>query len=146
MKNKLPNKAFTLIELLVVIGLLTILLSIVLIAINPNRQFTQARDTQRRSDVNALLNAVHQYAADHNGYVPIGISTTEQYIASSAADLCSALIPTYIANLPTDPSFSAVTSCSGAYNSGYYISRDGTSGRITVSSPFAELGTISYTR
>lgn len=146
MKNKLPNKAFTLIELLVVIGLLTILLSIVLIAINPDRQFTQARDTQRRSDVNALLNAVHQYAADHNGYVPIGISTTEQYIASDGADLCTSLVPTYIAKLPTDPMQAPVTDCSGSYNSWYYVTRDATSGRITVSAPWAELGTISYTR
>ncbi|MDP3941896.1 MAG: type II secretion system protein, partial [bacterium] len=56
------TKGFTLIELLVVIGILAVLLAITLIAINPARQFSQANNTKRRSDVNALLNAVHEYA------------------------------------------------------------------------------------
>ena len=47
------KKGFTLIELLVVIGILAVLLTIVLIAINPGRQFAQANNTKRRSDVNA---------------------------------------------------------------------------------------------
>jgi prepilin-type N-terminal cleavage/methylation domain-containing protein len=62
MKSKnistLPRKGFTLIELVVVIGILAVLLTIVLVAINPARQFKQANDTKRRSDVNAILNAV----------------------------------------------------------------------------------------
>jgi len=60
--NKL-NKGFTLIELLVVIGILAILLAITLIAINPARQFGQANDTKRRSDLTAILNALGQYSA-----------------------------------------------------------------------------------
>ena len=42
------KQGFTLIELLVVIGILTVLLAIVLIAINPGKQFSQANNTQRR--------------------------------------------------------------------------------------------------
>jgi prepilin-type N-terminal cleavage/methylation domain-containing protein len=69
------NKGFTLIELVVVIGILVILFAITLAAINPARQFAQARDTQRRNDVNAILNAVHQYAAsENNGVVPSAIN------------------------------------------------------------------------
>src|SRR5258708_40088409 len=68
MKN-IPSsqRGFTLIELLVVIGVLAVLLAIVLIAINPARQFSQANNTKRSSDVNAILNSVHEYAADNKG-------------------------------------------------------------------------------
>ena len=56
----MPHKGFTLIEILIVIGIIAILSSIVIIAVNPARQFAQARDTKRQSDVNAILNAVYQ--------------------------------------------------------------------------------------
>jgi prepilin-type N-terminal cleavage/methylation domain-containing protein len=76
----LPNikssKGFTLIELIVVIGMLTILFAIVLVAVNPGRQFAASRNTARSNDVNAILNSVHQYAADHNGVLPAAITVT----------------------------------------------------------------------
>src|SRR5258706_9045537 len=71
--TSLYQKGFTLIELLVVIGILAVLLAIVLIAINPAKQFSQANNTKRRSDVNAILNAIDQYAADNHGSVPTQI-------------------------------------------------------------------------
>src|SRR3954468_500341 len=64
------QKGFTLIELLVVIGILAILLAITLIAINPARQFSQANNTKRSSDVNAILNAIGQYQAENHGALP----------------------------------------------------------------------------
>src|SRR6266436_9219018 len=94
------EKGFTLIELLVVIGILAILLAITLIAINPAKQFSQSNNTKRRSDVNAILNAVDQYAADNKGALPSGITTTDQIITNAAADLCSSLVTKYLAALP----------------------------------------------
>ena len=73
-------KGFTLVELIVVIGILAALLAIVLVAINPGRQFAQANNTQRRSDVNAILNSVSQYAADNRGALPTGIDLTPRTI------------------------------------------------------------------
>jgi type IV pilus assembly protein PilA len=143
MKNmKTFNKGFTLIELLVVIGILATLLAITLIAINPARQFAQANNTKRRSDVLQLLNAVHQYAADNQGQFPTGLtaSAAAAPIANTGTDVCTAIMPTYISALPTDPSLNTnpVTDC-GTYDTGYTVSRDA-QGRITVAAPSAELG------
>lgn len=156
LKNK--NKGFTLIELLIVIGILTILLAITLVAINPARQFAQANNTQRQSNVNAILNAVHEYASDHKGTLPTGITSTLKTITSTAGatnvDLCSLLVPTYIADIPVDPTAGtktpATSLCSDAgatYASGYTIVASGSASRVTVTAPSAELGvTISITR
>jgi len=143
------NKGFTLIELLVVIGILATLLAITLIAINPARQFAQANNTKRRSDVLQLLNAVHQYAAENQGQFPTGLtaSAAAAPIADTGTDICTAIMPTYISALPTDPSLNTnpVTDCA-TYDTGYTVARDA-QGRITVAAPSAELGqTISVVR
>ena len=144
------NKGFTLIELLVVIGILAVLLAITLIAINPARQFSQANNTKRRSDVNSILNAIHQYAADNKGTLPTGITTATLFIASTGADICAAIVPQYIAALPSDPTTTAgtnTTNCATAYSTGYDVSRSATNSRVTVSAPGAELTeTITVTR
>ncbi len=140
---------FTLIELLVVIGILAVLLAIVLIAINPARQFSQARDTQRWSDVNAILNAVHQYYAD-NGSLPSSITTTPTKMGDGVGEIniCSDLVTTYLAAMPYDPSASgaAYTSCA-SYDTGYNISKSATNNRLTVAAPSAEIeSSITVTR
>src|SRR5471030_1231434 len=119
------QKGFTLIELLVVIGILAVLLSIVLIAINPAKQFSQANNTKRRSDVNAILNAIDQYAADNSGTLPGGITagTTGVDIKKTAgADICASLVTKYMAALPVDPltnNGTPVTDCTSAYDTNY---------------------------
>lgn len=149
------QKGFTLIELLVVIGILAVLLAIVLIAINPARQFAQANDTQRASDVNTILNGVSQYIVDNNGTVPGVITATPTVIGSDTAngqvDLCTLLVPTYIADLPLDPQTgsespaNSVCTTSGAeYNTGYSISV--ANGRVTVSAVGQNTPAIAVTR
>jgi type IV pilus assembly protein PilA len=162
-RNKIrPRTGFTLIELVVVMGILAALLAIVLVAINPARQFSQANNTQRRSDVNAILNAVHQYAASNRGALPTGIDTTTRTICGptgtlacptlTSVDICASTVPTYVADLPRDPTTGTVTGtppCTTAtdYYTGYTIVRTAAANRITVAAPSAELSeTINVTR
>ena len=148
--NNTLQKGFTLIELLVVIGILAILLSITLIAINPAKQFSQANDTKRRSDVNAILNSIDQYAADNKGQLPTGVTATLQTISNTGADVCSSLITKYLAALPVDPltnNGTAIATCSAAYATNYQVVKSATDNRVTVSAPATENGAIiSVTR
>ena len=154
-RNILKNqKGFTLIELLVVIGILAILLAITLIAINPARQFGQANDTKRRSDANAILNAIGQYSASNTGNLPAEVAALT---ASGAAttlnstnfpNLCGQLTPTYVPALPADPTLNnqaGITTCGGSWDTGYALQRD-VNNRITVSAPSAYSGPITVTR
>jgi len=143
------RRGFTLIEILVVMGILATLLAIALVAINPARQFAQANNAQRRSDINAILNAIHQYASDNRGTPPSGITTATLTLASSGTstvDLCSDLVSTYLADLPLDPTAGsespADTLCSDSgatYDTGYTVSKSASNNRVTVSAPNAEL-------
>jgi len=161
------QEGFTLIELLVVIGILAILLAITLFALNPGQHFKNSRNAQRSSDVRALLDAIYQYEASNSGSLPSGLSTmtagTAYSLASSGAnfvDLCqissgsAILVPTYLADLPSDPSQTTPKTPSGvncrsttAYNTGYTLTKSATGNRFTVAAPLAEnSATISVTR
>lgn len=151
MKYILPKakQGFTLVELLVVIGILTVLLSIVLVAINPDKQLKQANDTKRRSDVLAILNAISQYAADNKGALPTAITTSSKTIANGAtnADICADLTTTgnYIAQMPVDPTTGSWTDCTD-YDTGYTVIKT-SNGRVTVTATAEIAGqTISVTR
>ncbi len=151
---------FTLIELLLVIGIIAILASIVIVAINPNRQLGQSRDAQRRSDVNTLLNAIYQYSIDNNGQLPgvlsgAGLATGTNCTNSTGCFICmdtacrantSTIGPkaalarfltgSYVVAMPQDPRLRGLSTASGGIT-GYKVFKD-TTGRITVWAPYAE--------
>jgi prepilin-type N-terminal cleavage/methylation domain-containing protein len=150
------RRGFTLIEVLVVIGIIAVLAAVVLVAVNPARQFKLARDTQRTSNVNAILNAIHQNIAEHRGLFVCGgaarvIEVAPTLIKSSLTpndpgDIASCVVPDYISSLPFDPSstgahFDSVTE----YDTGYIFFSDA-NGRVTVSAVGELTNPIAVTR
>jgi prepilin-type N-terminal cleavage/methylation domain-containing protein len=143
-------KGFTLIELLLVIGVIAILASVVILAINPTKQLGKARDTQRLSDLNSILSAVYQYAIDNNGAMPTIIPTgTAREICGVGSASCmngvnlnGLLSGTYLLQIPQDPQVPT-----GGTGTNYFIVRDVVTQRITVTAPGAEQSpAISVTR
>jgi len=144
MKKIDKQRGFTLIEILVVIGIIAILAAVVIVALNPARQFAQARNSQRSSNVNTILNAVTQRMVDNRGVWSSACTAKTVTLPSSATvvgtdnvggniDLQDCVSPVYVVSIPFDPSGGTAAS------TGYQIWQD-TGGRIHVRAPKAELG------
>lgn len=144
------SRGFTLIEILIVLGMLALLSTVVLVAVNPLKQFAQARNTQREANVSALLNAVGHRLADNRGIFEAksgncstAIPTMSTEIASSGGyDLRPCLVPEYLPELPYDPSAGTNTcttaECDGpdeGYATDYEIMQNASTSRITVCAP-----------
>ncbi|HEV8666782.1 MAG TPA: prepilin-type N-terminal cleavage/methylation domain-containing protein [Candidatus Paceibacterota bacterium] len=154
------KRGFTLIEILIVIGIIAILAAVVIVAINPSRQFAQAHNSQRLSNINSVLNAVGQNIADNKGVfmcsgVAAYFTNSPMIIKTGAAlDLRKCLVPTYLSEMGVDPTVGSNTCvdstpgdcASGSYNTGYAIATT-SANRYIVSAPGAELGaTTTVTR
>jgi type IV pilus assembly protein PilA len=148
------KKGFTLIELLVVIAIIAVLATVVFVALNPTKRFTDARNSRRYADVETILTSIHEYAVDNSGALPTGIATSEKQLGtcvSGGATLCSGaaaacldlsgstLLGKYLKTIPFDPQ-----QTSGA-TTGYSVVVD-TNGIVTVKACAAEGVTISASR
>ena len=142
--HKKYNRGFTLLEILLVVAAISILACIVILALNPSKQLGDTRNSQRRSDVTTIINAVYQYSIDNNGNFPTGldsVGSSAQVLGTESSgldstcgatttvatglNLLSQLTPTYIVGIPQDPTSGT------ASNTDYYIDKDG-DGRIIV--------------
>ncbi len=146
-KAKKAKKGFTLLEVLLVVAIIAILAGIVILALNPSKQLADSRNSQRRVDVNTILNAVYQYAVDNNGTVPATILTTSTEICK-ASSTCTGLVDLsvltnsekFLTSIPTDPTGASTN------GTGYRIMKT-VNNRVTVTAPSAENGaSISVTR
>ena len=105
---KKNNKGFTLLELLLVIAAIGILIAIVVVAINPNRQFALVRDSTRQQNINSIYKALDQYVIDKGTYPEELTSGNYDSLCSAqnttgCVNLNSKLIPDYLPNIPADP-------------------------------------------
>lgn len=142
----------TILELMISIAVLAILVAISIRALNPAGQFATSRNSQRSLYTLSILNAIRANIADTrtgiftctSGDIP----TTTRRMASGAGNynIAPCLIPDYMNILPYDPSatssyFTSVTD----YNTGFDIYKNSSTGAITISAPFAELGKVIQT-
>ena len=142
-QTKNSKGGFTLIEILIVIGIVAILATVVLIAINPARQFAQARNSQRTANVTAILNAIGQNIADNKGVFSSSciLDANVRFMKAPASgsgevDIRTCIVPTYMAELPYDPSTGSFTSPTN-YNTGYTVTMSASTKRVTVCAPEA---------
>lgn len=146
-----PRRGFTLIELLLVIGIIAILAAIVLVAVDPPKRFSQARDARRAGEVYSILNAILNYMSDNVGAVPAGIdndASTAQVLGtagsgcntgcapagttlSACLDLGTPLVDEYVASIPVDPKGTNGVVTYDASRTGYYVNKSANN-RITV--------------
>jgi prepilin-type N-terminal cleavage/methylation domain-containing protein len=103
MKSRLEGlkkfqKGFTLIELLIVIAILGILVTIVIVAINPVRLIHDAQDSRMRSDLQQIKASMQVYYNDCKFYpVTLPSGTWGNVTAGNACDDNS----TYMKQVPT---------------------------------------------
>lgn len=144
--NRNKGSGFTMIEVLIVMGILAILMAVTIVALNPGRQFAQARNTQRIGAVGAIVSAIGQNMADNMGVFTCAAGTlpatdTPMKSGPGGYDIRPCLVPAYLPDMPIDPSTGSSTSPT-EYASGYSLQADSSSKRVTVNAPGAELGQV----
>ena len=127
--NKLlTNSGFTLVEMLVVLAIIVLILSLSAVGIGESME--QARDTQRKSDINQYQALLKNYASRNVGFYPK--RTTSAYPASDenneSASLCADLglddtvAEDTVTDCPADPNDGATA---GGITYRYYYKSNG---------------------
>lgn len=106
------TKGFTLIELLVVIAILSILATLVVLAINPAEAQRKSRDTTRLSDLATMRKAIDLAIAEGGALsgtvaIPFTGSSAGSRDTTSAANYLGMDVSKYLSVLPIDPRQSA---------------------------------------
>jgi prepilin-type N-terminal cleavage/methylation domain-containing protein len=126
--KKLNNHSFTLIELLIVIAILALLMSIIIITLNPSELLKQTRDTKRISNLKSINNALSIFQATK----PTTSMGTASIVYISIPDSSSTCTNLSLPTLPTGYTYQ----CSTTAN---YKKTDGT-GWIPVNFDSLDIG------
>ncbi len=134
---------FNFLEILVILSAIGVVVFLVLLAINPNKEGSDARNLQRRADLSKVLTYVSSYVSRTNT-IPEQIPETKtcvEYmneICKTGPYDCTDLVNmSFLGNgeelviMPTDPKHISIN------GTGYFIFSDGV-GKVTVCAPYAE--------
>lgn len=105
------RRGFTLLELLVTIGIIGVLASIVIVAIDPTGAFTGARNSERKVNLQAYDKAINQYVISEwelpSSSIPSDGVNALPICRVGITDVTCVnldnLVPDYMATLPVDP-------------------------------------------
>ncbi|MEI7619949.1 MAG: type II secretion system protein [Candidatus Falkowbacteria bacterium] len=145
------KRAFTALETITAFFVIGLLIAIIVLVINPQRQISETRNSRRISDTGSILEAISSYVIDNSEFppgidgqlrvlgtaksgcdvrcwssLPVEIGTTD------CLDLKLSLIPKYLNNIPTDPLL-------GTVEKTYYAVKKNNNNRIVVYSCGSEL-------
>ena len=137
------NQNISVVKILIVFAIIGVVILVILTIVRPNYQFSLTNNSQRYSDVNAIINAVYQYATE-SGQLPLMIRETPTELCRQDASDCTGLVDLrslaashdYLQKLPIDPSCPA--NCP-SNTSGYVIYKNNAD-RLVVTAPLAEMG------
>ncbi len=140
-KQSRRQEGFTLIEILVVVALIAILAAVTIVAMNPGKNFADTRNATRSADVNAVLNAVTQFASEEgNTLSDLGTISSDCAAATcigsgtgciDLGDEAGPLVDEYIVEMPLDPTKGT------AEDTGYTICQT-SGGRVQIDARYAE--------
>jgi len=141
----------TLVEIIIVIALMVILTAVYFMVANPGQQLALSRNTERKLQLQAIMNAIQQEKIDQGNEQfscaagPIPTSTARMTSRSGVGNYNIAPCIVFatgiygLFTMPLDPSASSSYFNSvNDYDSGYNIIANA-SGSITLSAPYAEL-------
>lgn len=102
---------FTLVEMIIIIGLIGVIVSGMIILIDPATQLAKGRDGQRNSDLRTIQTALELFRADNSNY-PIFSDGAGGAKEASEMDLSNSDNISYLRTIPTSPNG---TSCDYVY-------------------------------
>jgi competence protein ComGC len=136
---------FNILEILVILSAITVVGLLFLLAVNPNKEASEARNLKRKADVSYILSTVSSYSESNNTIdeeIPISnacvnfgneICRTGPYNCKDLVnmDFLSKQNTDELVIMPTDPLYISIN------GTGYFISNNG-KGLITVCAPYSE--------